>query len=448
MADKPTLLVRDYDLRTVGEIDDYTSLTVTPTFNDVGSWQLELSAESAKVPLLNPRVNHGGGIVVLRGDDVIFSGPLRSFSYSEEGDPGSVTVSGPDDNVVLTERLVWPSPTAQIGSQGDFYTHAKADAETIMRDLVDLNVGPGALAGRRTRGLVLAPVNGHRGRVHVPAKMRFSSVLEELQLEAVAAQTGTDRKTQLGFRVLQVGNALEFQVFQSVDRIRYATFSKALGNLAGSSYTLTGPTANAVIVGVGNSPTDSGARINTNLLQYDRADTIWPHRVEQFQDFGEITITDAENVERADDAGEQALDQGAGQIGISMSPIDTEFLKFGKDYFIGDWVTVQTPFQNVEERVIQAGLTWTATEGEVFAAAVGTPDGTVVAPSSTAVDGPRVGRQKHDKYVAARRQAELAAAAIRKKALARIQRQWQANKTNRALKKVTQTRVARKRAVK
>ncbi len=448
MADKPTLLVRDRDLRTIGEIDDYTSLTVTSTFNDVGAWQLEISGDSAKVPLLNPRENHGGGIVVLRGDDVIFSGPFRAWSFSQEGDPGTVTVSGPDDNTVLAERLVWPSPTKTIDQQGEFYTHAKTDAETIMRDLVDLNAGPGALPGRRALGLALEPLNQHRGRVHVPAKMRFSTVLDELQLEAVAAQIGTDRKTQLGFRVIQVGATLQLQVFQSVDRIRYATFSTELGNLAGFSYTLTGPTANAVIVGVGNTQTDSGARINTNLLQYDRADTIWPHRVEAFVDFGEITIADAENVERADDAGEQALDQGAGQVGISMSPIDTAFLQFGRDYQVGDWVTVETRFANVQERVIQAGLTWTATEGEVFAAGVGTPDGTVVAPSSTVMDGPRVGQRKHDKYVAAKRQAELAAAALRKKSMARIQRQWQANKTNRALRKTTQTRVARKRAVK
>lgn len=448
MADKPTLLIRDGNLRKVGEIDDYTSLTVTSTFNDVGSWQLELSGESAKLPLLNPQENPGGGIVVLRGTDVVFSGPVRSFSWSQEGDPGTLTVSGPDDNVALTQRLVWPTPGADIDHQGDFYTHAKADAETVMRDLVDQNAGPSALVARRVPGLALQPVNQHRGRVHAPAKMRFSTLLEELQLEAVAAQTGTDRKTQLGFRVVQVGSALEFQVFASVDRLSYAKFSTDLGNLAGSSYTLTGPAATAVIVGVGSAPTDSGARIATDLLQYERADTVWPYRVEQFQDFGEITIADADNVERADDAGEQALDQGAGQIGISMSPIDTHLLQFGRDYAVGDWVTVTNRFATVQERVIRVGLTWTASEGEAFAAAVGTPDGTVVAPSSTATDGPRVGQQRHDKYEAAKQQAALAGAAIRRKALARIQRQWQTQQVNRAVKRAAQARVARKRAVK
>ncbi len=390
--EKPTLLVRDKNLQVVGELDDYTSLTLTSTYCDVGAWTLDLSEESSKVPLLHPQTNPGGGIVVLREGKVLFSGPIRSYveQQSQQAEAPTVTVAGPDDTIVLADANVRPSPLASVANQGQFYAPAKTDAETVMRDLVNLNLGPGALSGRRFPGLVLEPVNQHRGRVHVPAKMRLATVLEELQREAVASQAGTDPKTQLGFRVLQQGDSLVFQVIKSVDRIRTATFSFDLGNLAGYSYTLTAPTATSVLVGAGATTTDSGARVATTLFQFDRADTVWPLRVEKFVDAGEINATVQEDLDRASDAAEQALDEGAGQVGLTLAPIDTLMLRFGRDYEVGDWVTVTTPRKTVQERVMQIGLTWTAQDGETFAAGVGTKEGQIVAPSSKSTDVKRL----------------------------------------------------------
>jgi hypothetical protein len=390
LPEKPTLRIRDRNLQVVGEIDDYTSLTVTSTYNDVGAWTLELSAESAKVPLLDPRTNPGGGIVVLRDDAVLLSGPVRSFvEQRSQDEAGTVAVAGPDDNVVLADTDVRPSPTAAVRDQGQFYAPARTDAETIMWDLVNLNVGPGAVAARRHAGLVLAP-NQHRGRVHSAAKMRLATVLEELQRESVASQEGADRTTQLGFRVVQVGDSLEFEVIRSVDRIRTATFSFDLGNLAGYSYTLTAPTATSVIVGTGASTTESGARIATTMFEFDRADTVWPGRVEKFVDVGEINVTVLDDLDRASDAADAALDEGAGQVGLTLTPIDTAMLRFGRDYQIGDWVTVVTPRETVQERVVQIGLAWSASEGEAFAAGVGTPGGQIVAPTSRTNDVKRL----------------------------------------------------------
>lgn len=100
----------------IGVLDEYTDFQAIARWNDVGTWSLEIPAESPQARWLV----RGRGIVVFRegSSEPIFSGPIRKVDKSwdaSEGAPESlVKATGVDDNILLAERLAWTNPTEDI----------------------------------------------------------------------------------------------------------------------------------------------------------------------------------------------------------------------------------------------------------------------------------------------------------------------------------------------
>lgn len=320
--------VRDSALKRIGQVADYTDLTVVPRFNAIGAISMSISADSPSAPLL---IEGNGLIVKTPGGQTVMSGPIRTPDWSRsESDAGSgkLTIGAISDDEILARYTCWPSPTAAIGSQtASVYKINVAAVETGMRDLVNLNAGPGALASRKNPLLTLA-ANGLHGPALVREVNQFDNLLTVLQ--DIAAAAG------LGFRVSQVGSALQFQVFQPANLSGTARFSFALGNLTDASYTTTAPTCTRAIVvaGGGSSP-----RV---CKTYDQADPLFPGLVlEQFVDQTSVDTASVDLTAQMDQAGAEALANGAGQGSLSISPIDIPNLKFGRDYNVGDTVAAQ-----------------------------------------------------------------------------------------------------------
>lgn len=320
--------VRDSTLHRLGQVADYTDLTVVPRFNAIGAMTMTISADSPSAPLL---VEGNGLIVKTAAGQTIMSGPIRTPDWSRsESDAGSgkLTIGAVSDEELLSRYTCWPSPTAVIGSQtASVYKINVAAVETGMRDLVNLNAGPGALASRKNPLLNLA-TNGLHGAALVREVNQFDNLLTVLQDIAGAAG--------LGFRVIQVGSALQFQVFQPADLSGTARFSFGLGNLTDASYSTTPPTCTRAIVvaGGGTSP-----RV---CKTYDRTDPLWPGLVlEQFVDQTSVDTASVDLVAQMDQAGEEALTSGAGQGSLAISPIDLPLLRYGRDYNVGDTVAAQ-----------------------------------------------------------------------------------------------------------
>ncbi|MYU24639.1 siphovirus ReqiPepy6 Gp37-like family protein [Streptomyces sp. SID8352] len=320
--------VRNSTLQRIGQVADYTNLTVVPRHNAIGSMSIEISADSPSALLLV----EGNGLIVKRPTgETVLSGPIRTPDWSRsESDSGAgrLTVGAVSDEEVLARYTCWPSPTAAIGSQtASVYKINVPAAETGMRNLVNLNAGPGALASRRNALLTLA-ANGARGSALVREVNQFDNLLTVLQDIAEAAG--------LGFRVVQVGSALQFQVFQPADLSGTARFSFGLGNLTDASYSTTPPTCTSAIVvaGGGTSP-----RV---CKTYDRADPLFPGLVlEQFVDQTSVDTASVDLAAQMDQAGAEALASGAGQGALSIAPIDLPQLRYGRDYNVGDTVSAQ-----------------------------------------------------------------------------------------------------------
>ena len=349
--------VRDAGLHRLGQIADYTSLTVIPRHNAVGAYTLEVSADSDKAPLL---VEGNGLIIRTAGGDTVMSGPIRTVDWSRsagDGGSGKLTVGGVDDTTLLAQYTCWPSPAAAIGSQtASVYKLSAVKAETGMRTLVNVNAGPGALTSRKNTLLTLA-ADGLRGPTITRQVNQFDNLLTVLADIANAAG--------LGFKVVQVGTGLQFQVYTPTVRAN-ARFSFALGNLTDASYSTTPPTCTRAIVvaGGGTSP-----RV---CKTYDRTDPLFPTLVlEQFVDLTGVDTASVDLAAQQDQAGNEALTNGAGQGSLSISPIDIPQLRYGRDYSVGDTVSAEVRGDWYTDVVREVSITCTATDGTKVTATVG-----------------------------------------------------------------------------
>ncbi|MDX3183482.1 siphovirus ReqiPepy6 Gp37-like family protein [[Kitasatospora] papulosa] len=365
----PTALrvyVRNAALQRVGQVDDYTSLTVVARYNAIGAYTMEISADSEKTSLLT----EGNGLIIrTAAGDTVLSGPIRTVDWSRsESDAGSgkLTVTGADDTALLAQYTCWPAPAAVIGSQADaVYKISAVKAETAMRALVNANAGPGALASRMNTLLTLA-ADGTRGPAVTRQVNQFDGLLTVLQDLGGAAK--------LGFRVVQVGAALQFQVYAPTDNSGTARFSFGLGNLLDASYTTTPPTCTRALVVAGGQSSPRSCKT------YDRTDPLFPGLViEQFVDLTSVDTASVDLVAQMDQAAEEALTSGAGQGSLTVSPIDIPLLRYGRDYQVGDTVSVQVRATWMTDVVREVTLTSTASEGTATKAAVGDSagDGTV-----------------------------------------------------------------------
>jgi hypothetical protein len=354
--------VRNPALQRIGQVDDYTTLTVVPRFNAIGAYTMEISADSDKAGLL---IEGNGLIIRTAVGDTVLSGPIRTVDWSRsdsDGGAGKLTVGGVDDTALLAQYTCWPNPAAAIGSQADtVYKISAVKAETAMRALVNLNAGPGALTARRNTLLTLA-ADSARGPAVTRQLNQFDGLLAVLAEIANAAG--------LGFRVTQAGSNLQFQIYAPTDRSGTARFSFGLGNLLDASYTTTPPTCTRALVVAGGQSSPRSCKT------YDRVDPLFPSLViEQFVDLTSVDTASADLTAQMDQAAEEALTSGAGQGSLSISPIDIPFLRYGRDYQVGDTVSARVRESWMTDVVREVTLTSTAADGITVKAAVGSSDG-------------------------------------------------------------------------
>lgn len=349
-----TLHVRDANLQRVCALDDFTKATLIPRYNDVGAWLVEgIPLASRAGQALVP----GAGIVAMQGDTVLLSGPLLFPEITWDDNGYLLNASGSDDMVAVFGRLTFPDPAAYPNASGlwSVYSDDRGPdpAETVMKEYVDANAGPGALSARRWAGLTIAADTGLGSTVSFSAR---NWNLGELLSQLAIAGGG------LRFNVVQVGGALEFDVTVPADLSATARFSPSLGNLAGLKYGKKMATTNWVLVGGGG---DGVARVfvTTNNVA---SITEWGMVLEGFKDQRQTIVVDELLA-----AGEEELATNGDQTGIELQPLDTAAVSFGEDYTVGDQVTVMVDGVPVVEVVREARIEL-ADDAQVVTPVVGT----------------------------------------------------------------------------
>lgn len=358
-----TLLVTDKNLVVQGDpLTGWTDLQVDLNFNQPAAGSVTLPAWPDVMALLQP----GNRLVVIRDGGIWCAGPLeapQSFTWDLESntEPGTVVCSFSDDLARVAGYLTYPSPALAFSAQPADTTARSitaTNAETIIRTLVNENCGPGAITVRRIEQLVLDSVASVGSTTSIST--RLDPVLDVCR--TVAAGGGA-----LGFRTRQDAAQIKFGVYAPQDRTATARFSADLGNLRSVSYSMVAPLATAELVQGGDNTTATGVYVEVD----SGSATAW-YRVEKLQDQSGI-IDDADG--ELTQAGTLALVDDNPQSSLSTVTIDTDDLQAGRDYGLGDKVTVVLPTGlEVADVVRTISLAATPDGGEVVTSVIGNQD--------------------------------------------------------------------------
>lgn len=340
MSSDYVLTVRNANRVRVGEIDDFRRFEALVRFCKMGHWLLEVPADSDAADLLT----WTSGIILLRGTEVVMSGEILLRRYIWNKDEFVLIVAGADDLVWIEDRLALPVPS------GPPYDAAAYDvrtgpAETVMRAYVNVNAGPGSTAARQVAGLTLAPDQA-RGAT-VTGRARFSPLGDLLRGLAIG---GGD----LGWRVVQSGANLEFQVYQPTDKRALVKFSPELGNLASYDYTEEASKANYVYCGGSGEGTARVIREGSDAAAIAR----YGRRIEMFRD-----RRDTSDAAELDQTIAEELTENAARTELSIEPVDTEAVSFWTDYYLGDEVTLVTHGGVIEEKIREVRFRMDGQEG-------------------------------------------------------------------------------------
>lgn len=324
--------VRDSSYNRIGVItgDYLVGFNCVLRYNSIGTWTLSLPANHR---LQSAITSPGAGIVVTLLGNTLFSGPMTWYQTTQTvtDQVGITQVTGLDDSVLLRDRLAYPTPsTADVTLQTSAYDARSGVAETVMKQYVNVNMGSLAPAARQASRFT---TQGDFGRgVTVSGSARFDILYELLQgLAAASLQGGT----ALGFDVLQVGTGVQFQVYAPTDRSSLVRLDIANNLLTETVYSTAAPKTTRAIVG-GQGDAAARAFIERTSTTSLTAETAWGRRIESFVDARSSTTT----AQLQTDGDDRLGTDGKAQITASVKPTDNTAMLFGRDWFLGDTVSV------------------------------------------------------------------------------------------------------------
>lgn len=357
-----TVEVRDKELNRLGQIPLVDlNLLGEDQFNNVGSWTIEIRSDH---PMAEPLRQPGAGIIVSDSNgETLMSGPVTlDEAKSTIQDPGgTLVIDGVTDTVILADRLAFPDPTnSDPTTQTKSHDVRTGTAESLMHEYVAWNIGPLADPSRRDPRLQMG-ANGNRG-ASLTKRARFP-VLGNLLNELALGEN-------LGFRVIQVDDHLEFQTYAVADRTTDVRFDIYNNMLSGHTVQTAPPgVTRAIVAGQGDLVDRQFVEVTSS--ESLAAETLWGRRIEQF-----IDQRQTNDLAELTKAGRDALTEGGfAQLGVQVVPMeDMGTAEYGHSYKIGDTVTVVV--ENVEMFVPVTGYVLKKDkDGTRFGLILGNPNG-------------------------------------------------------------------------
>lgn len=351
--------VRNSSYERIGQIlpQDLQNFTFAIRNNSVGDWKIKLPAEH---PLVDTLKTPGSGIVVSSKTTTLFSGPTTyAKNVADLVNPeGYWEIEGATDNIILTEKLAYPTPTtADVENQSISYDTRVGKAQKIMKDYVKANIGSDAPIERKITNLII-----ESGETLGPT-LTYSARFDNLNRLIYAIAT----VSKLSYDIVQNGSDLIFKVFEPTDRSATIRLDIDNGQLEKTEYTYRAPEVTRVIVGGAGALTQREfiKRSSTESLA---AETLWGRQIEVFKD-----NRSAQSTEELENSGDEELEERGKTIEtIVIVPSDNPNMLYGKDWFLGDTVSVivgnTTITQIVKEVAVvvnSSGLNIKATVGEI-----------------------------------------------------------------------------------
>lgn len=325
------VLMRDTDLLPLGELR-VKDVQAVSRRNDVGTWQVTVNARPGE-----SWEDYADGMgVLIEDDDTTISGPHIEWEFERDGGRRSLKLRGVDDNTVLADHIIIPDPANPTDDQEVDVWRMTGPAETVMRALVDAQIGPSAPALYQIPNLTLDPDLGRGSEVTVSG--RYENLLETMQ--ELAETGGVD------FRVVQVGRRLVLRFREGEDLSRAVRLREEHGGITRLTLKRTAPTVTEVIVG----GLGSGA---TRKMWRDTQPTSWHRRITDFVD--RQTASDENELQQA---AEKALADGQEAVSVTFETADTKNIKYGREYGIGDTITLHADMATVTDIVQVSDMSW------------------------------------------------------------------------------------------
>lgn len=310
----------------------YNTLTATLYYNAVGTWSMTVPYSD----MMWAMIQSGDFIVHVDWKGLFsFGGKCEVPGYDDTvpgttgGSAGAIgsfiTLAGADYKALIANRLAYPAPasawSAQLATSADAV--GPTPLETAIKHYISVNMGSSAIAARRLAFLDIATDN-HRGD-SIKYSAKFQQGVSLNLMDVIRAMISSAVNPMGVSMTLQPNYRLLFDCYVPRDLTNQAWFSKSLGNLTAVSMTSPDPTVTDALVQGSASFVE---RIATGM-------TPWT-RIEDFVD--QTSETDATLITQA---GDGALGGGAAGPTLSVTIADLPFLTFGRDYQLGDMVSVE-----------------------------------------------------------------------------------------------------------
>ena len=303
--------------------------------NGVHTFDLDIDGGSS----LWQRFNKDWRVVIHDEGKRLLSGtPIKIVESADKGVVQS-KLTGESDMTWLKNMITLPNPKSKPDSQGDSaYWNRKGPAGHLIRDLVAANVGPDARAEYR-RPLSIGDIApGAQGAIN----SRFKPIVDEVATLAETAGLTVDivQDDVLKKSVLTVTEGRDFS-----RRIR---LSHENSGIESHEFTVEAPTVTSVLV----AGQGEGSARTLKLTDGNAND--WGFWALQFQD-----RRDTDDQAELDAAGTDTLTEGQEKASVNVVVNDTPRIKFGRDFWLGDTVTVQLSTGAVITDTVQmAELSW------------------------------------------------------------------------------------------
>lgn len=309
--------------------------TVVLRHNNVSTFSIDVNGNSS----LADRLDTGWHIGLYEDGLQHLTGVPDKITTRSQRGVTDITLSGQSHMRWLADMITIPTPSASVTSQGaDSHYKASGPAERVIRNLVRTHVGQDARAEHR-RPLTVDALGDRGGQVSITS--RFQPLLDEVR--SLAKVGGTRFFTRME------NGRVRFSQNVGMDLSRAVRLSEANGAVESYEYSLSAPTVTDVLVagqGEGTARTLRHVSGNSNA---------WGVRALVFQD-----RRDTDEAAELDQAGRETLEDGQESASIALDLIDLPSLRFGRDFLLGDTITVQVDAGTITDVVQSAEITWGA----------------------------------------------------------------------------------------
>lgn len=306
--------------------------------NDVSTFSLDIDGDD----YLSSRFEKGWRVAIHDEGMQMIAGQPNHLGRSSKSGVQDLELSGTNDHVWLKNMITLPNPSTAADNQNqDAYYKATGDAATLIYDLTRRHIGQNARTEFRRPLTAQAP--SELAGKSLKLNSRFKAVLDEVQSLA--------NQSNLVTRMVQDDDAMStvFSTTRGRDLSRAVRMTEKNAGIGDWDLGEDAPTVTDVLV----AGQGEGTARTLKLVSGNEND--WGFKGLAFQD-----RRDTNELAELIQAGEETLDEGRAKSTISVEIEETESKRFGRNFWLGDTITVQLADKTrITDKVQVADIDWT-----------------------------------------------------------------------------------------